>query len=252
MKPPWCVHAYSTACSVALARMLSSACPTRRVAPLQVYHSNIPSDGEQHACGFALLPLNTKTRGPAKKTDGASLSAPPVGFTALTRPGAGEDVVDEALTYFRANVLYRKFDVQGAPPHAARLACRVSDAGRVLLWAGTSDRTLIYLTLYISACLRKLESASNPAAAQKVRHQCRLTRSCRPLTHLAPAQALYTLAVEPFAIPGDAQWPLGGLFSPPATKEEAGALAWLHGRDVPAADPSIHPSIHPQTCCAHT
>jgi hypothetical protein len=28
--------------------------------------------------------------------------------------GAGEDVVDEALTYFRANVLYRKFDVQGA------------------------------------------------------------------------------------------------------------------------------------------
>ena len=71
MKPPWCVHAYSTACSVALARMLSSACPTRRVAPLQVYHSNIPSDGEQHACGFALLPLNTKTRGPAKRTDGA-------------------------------------------------------------------------------------------------------------------------------------------------------------------------------------
>jgi hypothetical protein len=29
-------------------------------------------------------------------------------------------VVDEALTYFRANVLYRKFDVQGAwPPRCA-------------------------------------------------------------------------------------------------------------------------------------
>ena len=40
-------------------------------------------------------------------------------------------MVDEALTYFRANVLYRKFDVQGALPPAARLACRVTDtAGR--------------------------------------------------------------------------------------------------------------------------
>ena len=90
---------------------------------------------------------------------------------------------------------------------------------------GTSDRTLIYLTLYISACLRKLESASNPAAAQKVRRRCRLQPACGALTSLAVAQALYTLAVEPCAIPGDAQRPLGGLFSPPATKEEAGALA---------------------------
>ena len=66
------------------------------------------------------------------------------------------------------------------------------------------------------------------------------------------AQALYTLAVEPFAIPGDAQWPIGGLFSPPATKEEAGAFAiraWPC-RIVPRADPI--PSPHSQTCCAHT
>jgi len=37
----------------------------------QVYHSAVPSEGEPHACGFALLPLNTKTRGPAKRTEGA-------------------------------------------------------------------------------------------------------------------------------------------------------------------------------------
>jgi ARP2/3 complex ARPC3 (21 kDa) subunit len=94
-----------------------------------VYHSAVPSQGEQHACGFALLPLNTKTRGPAKRTEGATRDA---GTPLLAHPcvaeqtrgsssplsesfcGAGEDVVDEALTYFRANVLYRKFDVQGA------------------------------------------------------------------------------------------------------------------------------------------
>jgi len=93
-----------------------------------VYHSAVPSQGEQHACGFALLPLNTKTRGPAKRTEGATrdagtpLCAHPCvaeqqgAFRPLSESfcGAGEDVVDEALTYFRANVLYRKFEVQGA------------------------------------------------------------------------------------------------------------------------------------------
>ena len=32
------------------------------------------------------------------------------------------------------------------------------------------------------------------------------------------------MATEPFAIPGDAQWQLGGFFSPPGSKEEAGAF----------------------------
>jgi hypothetical protein len=38
---------------------------------MQVYHSDVPSEGEPHACGCALLPLNTKTRGPAKRAEGA-------------------------------------------------------------------------------------------------------------------------------------------------------------------------------------
>ena len=61
---------------------------------------------------------------------------------------------------------------------------------------------LIYLTLYISACLRKLESAPTLAAGQK---------------------AVFGLAMESFALPGDAGWPLGGLFTPPATREDGGA-----------------------------
>ncbi len=58
------------------------------------------------------------------------------------------------------------------------------------------------MTLYISACLRKLESAPTLAAGTK---------------------AVFNLAMEPFALPGDAGWPLGGLFTPPANREEGGA-----------------------------
>lgn len=36
----------------------------------QVYHSEIPHEGAQQACGFAILPLKTKARGPAPKTEG--------------------------------------------------------------------------------------------------------------------------------------------------------------------------------------
>ena len=35
---------------------------------------------------------------------------------------------------------------------------------------GSSDKLLIYLTLYISACLRKLEGSPNPGVGQKVRN----------------------------------------------------------------------------------
>ena len=45
---------------------------TRARRSPQVYHSEVPSEGEPHACGCALLPLNTKTRGPAKRTEGAA------------------------------------------------------------------------------------------------------------------------------------------------------------------------------------
>jgi hypothetical protein len=51
------------------------------------------------ACGCAMLPLRTSARGPAPTTQQL-------------------DVVDEAIGYYRANVLYRSYDVQGAcSPH---------------------------------------------------------------------------------------------------------------------------------------
>ena len=45
-----------------------------------------------------------------------------------------EDIIDETLNYFRANVFFRNFDVRGG-----------------------ADRTLIYLTLYTQQCLVKCE-----------------------------------------------------------------------------------------------
>ena len=44
------------------------------------------------------------------------------------------DVVDEALTYFRANILFSQFEVEGG-----------------------ADLTLVYLTAWIADCLRKLQ-----------------------------------------------------------------------------------------------
>lgn len=49
-------------------------------------------------------------------------------------PTDKEDIIDEVLMYFRANVLFRNFDVRGG-----------------------ADKTLIYLTLHAVQCLVKLE-----------------------------------------------------------------------------------------------
>ena len=206
-----------------------------------MYHSEVSSEGEAHACGCALLPLNTKSRGPAKRTEGAAtrvhaLALQPASAAAPRSRGArgaGEDIIDEAIAYFRANVLFRKYDVKGAANARPPLARGVLRSRRALTRrcapAGSSDKLLIYLTLFISACLRKLESAPTLAAGQK---------------------AVFNLAVEPFALPGDAGWPLGGLFTPPATREEAGARlqACMWCNVVRAAD-ALRSA---QTRCART
>jgi actin related protein 2/3 complex subunit 3 len=57
----------------------------------------------------------------------------------------GEDVIDEALTYYRANVLFRNYELQGG-----------------------ADRIIIYLTLYISACLARLAQVADVKSGEKV------------------------------------------------------------------------------------
>lgn len=96
------------------------------------------------------------------------------------------------LTSFRANVLFRKFEVKGS-----------------------SDKLLVYLTLFISLCLKKLEGCKSDAEGVKV---------------------LIMMGLEKFALPGEPGFPLNALFSAPQTKDEAGegrpvcySSAWQRG-----------------------
>ena len=54
-----------------------------------------------------------------------------------------DDIIDEAITLFKANTFFRNFDIKGG-----------------------GDRVLIYLTLYIQDCLTKL--AKMPARVWKL------------------------------------------------------------------------------------
>ena len=55
-------------------------------------------------------------------------------------PAGEDDILDEILGFFKANVLFKQFEVKGG-----------------------ADRVLIYLTLYITQCLMKLSTVSNKA-----------------------------------------------------------------------------------------
>ena len=73
---------------------------------------------------MSLLPIKSKTKG-----------------AAAPAPEDGDDVVDEAIQTFRANVLFSAFDIQGG-----------------------ADRLLVYLTLYIQQCLCRLDSKGKSKA----------------------------------------------------------------------------------------
>ncbi|CAL8110331.1 unnamed protein product [Orchesella dallaii] len=84
------------------------------------YHSQVPSN--KHVGNMAILPIRTTVRGPAPIQNEAS----------------EQDIIDEALYYFKANVFFRNYEIKGE-----------------------SDRLLIYVILYISECLKKLAKCTN-------------------------------------------------------------------------------------------
>lgn len=92
-----------------------------------------------------------------------------------------EDIIDEVLYFFKANVLFRNFEVRGP-----------------------ADRLLVYLTLYVTECLKKVEAAPSKPDALR---------------------SLTNMALEAFAIPGDASFTLGPYFPLPENRQEAGELA---------------------------
>ena len=85
------------------------------------YHSQWAKDASVPTLnGIAFLPIKTQIPGPAK---------------ALPMDSAEEDIIDEALRLFRAMILFKNFEVQGP-----------------------ADKTLIFLTVYISKCLEVIHA----------------------------------------------------------------------------------------------
>ena len=74
------------------------------------YHSTFNDESKYPtACGLAILPLKTKVAGPAPKADTDA-----------------DDIIDEAISQFRAQVFFKNYEVRGP-----------------------ADKVLIFLTVYI-------------------------------------------------------------------------------------------------------
>ncbi|KAI1084778.1 ARP2/3 complex ARPC3 subunit [Whalleya microplaca] len=89
-----------------------------------------------------LLPLRTKTRGPAY-----TLPPPNPPLPAAESPDADSesyDILDEVLALFRANTFFRNFEIQGP-----------------------ADRLLIYGILFVSECLGKIRPSYGAREATK-------------------------------------------------------------------------------------
>ncbi|CAI7884554.1 unnamed protein product [Closterium sp. NIES-54] len=152
------------------------------------------------------------------------------------------DIVDEAITLFRANVLFRRFDIRGP-----------------------ADKLLVYLTLYINMALKRIDSCPSEAEgirllinlglepfpipgdpgfplaglfatptsrleAVKPGHAHKLLLYLTLYINMAleridscPSEAegiwlLINLGLDPFPIPGDPGFPLTGLFATPQVR----------------------------------
>ena len=125
---------------------------------MPAYHSSFNDERVNEVCGMSILPINTRIKGPCPQGSGQ------------------EDIIDETLKFYRANVLYASFEVKGG-----------------------ADRVLLFLTLYVSQCLKRLEKAGNRDSGNKI---------------------LFDLAKEKFPLPGENGWPLGGHIHRPKSRAE--------------------------------
>ncbi|KAK3202514.1 hypothetical protein GRF29_161g1551403, partial [Pseudopithomyces chartarum] len=106
------------------------------------YHSVFLDEPNQQLIGnFALLPLRTRTRGPA-----IQLPALPADVSDLTIEANHEsyDPLDEVLSLFRANTFFRNFEIKGP-----------------------ADRVMIYGILFVSEVLSKVKPGMGRRDAEK-------------------------------------------------------------------------------------
>merc|ERR1712146_107653 len=118
---------------------------------MPAYHSSFNGADARVVCNIPILPIKSKYRGPATPADPAQ-----------------PDIIDEAIRFFKANCLFRNYEVKGY-----------------------ADRVIVYLTLYISSCIKHL--------------------STNQYDKDSALKELYQLAIKNFHVPGDKAWVLGGM-----------------------------------------
>ncbi|XP_075221123.1 actin-related protein 2/3 complex, subunit 3A [Lycorma delicatula] len=90
------------------------------------------------------------------------------------------DIIDEAVYYFKANVFFRTYEIKNE-----------------------ADRVLIYITLYVTECLKRLQKCATKSQGM---------------------QEMYSLAISKFDIPGDSNFPLNSVYAKPLSPIEADTM----------------------------
>jgi actin related protein 2/3 complex subunit 3 len=86
-----------------------------------------------------------------------------------------DDIIDEALDLFRANCLFRNFEIKG-----------------------NADRVLIYLILFISQCLGSLNKLTPQGEALKSLNTLALSNFSIPSDPAFPLNAMYQAPTDKF------------------------------------------------------
>jgi len=126
---------------------------------MPAFHSTLSSPGNTLG-NMAIMPIRQTTKGSAR------------GPAPQTND---EDIVDQSINLFKANILFTNFEME-------------TDV----------DRVLVYVTLYIIECLKRLQKLPNVERA---------------------TQDMFSAALEPFSIPGEAGFPLNAFYSKPQGSE---------------------------------
>jgi actin related protein 2/3 complex subunit 3 len=132
-----------------------------------VYHSKWNGYEESVILGCGVFPVKATHKNPAAGP------APKLDLTTVNEQGEEEeqeDVLDEALQYFKPHMLFHTYTIKG-----------------------NADRLILYLTMFINQCLKKIVGVSKSEAKQ----------------------ILFNFAHEGFSAPGDKAFPFSVFFPAP-------------------------------------
>ncbi|KRX06319.1 ARP2/3 complex, 21kDa subunit (p21-Arc) [Pseudocohnilembus persalinus] len=87
------------------------------------------NDPNNQACGLVIAPIKTNFKGPGQQVLDDSV----------------QDIIDEAISAYRPNILFKNFDIKG-----------------------NGDTFLIYMMVWITHVLNKIQNAQDPKSAEQI------------------------------------------------------------------------------------